>query len=1705
MDRILLPSQTPSKSVKFSNVTNVRLIENNKENQVDGCNTDPKESMKNYVQKALNIAIPLKENNANRLNQQANLNGVAGSKASCEIFTGEVTKEELNVVKKLGKRRNTLFIRDSNSSAVVQAERDSQIRDTAASIITGAVKARAARNRFIKMKSAAVLIQSVYRSHRQRSEFLTKRSAAIKIQSLVRMRIQRKSYLSQLQQIKLEKVRLEQERIEKERLEQERLEQERIEKERLEQERLEQERIENERLEQERIAAEKLEQERIAAEKLAEEERIATEKHEQERLAAEKLEQERIAAEKLEQERIAAEKLAEEERIAAEMLEQERIAAEKMEQERIAAEKLAEEERIAAEKLEQERIAAEKLEEERIAAEKLAEERIAAEKMEQERIAAEKLEQERIAAEKLEQERIAAEKLEQERIAAEKLEQERIAAEKLEQERIAAEHARLEQERIVAEEQRLEREREEMEILAAEERVEQERIAAEKLEQERIAAEELAEKERKEREREEMEILAAEQEKERVLEQEQLAQEREEQERIAAIDQEQQEKIDQLEKLNDNELVIEQLESEPVIVASPAAKPDLRSRINLLKNKVASGAASGKPTISSRLMTPTASSELKQKRTIADALSSSTSSSSMQSSTSTKVVNEPSKISKPTLSSTASSKTLEERRKALAEMREKRIGGATSTTTSTVSSIKPTASSSTSIPTRTPSTLTSSTASSLLKRPISSVSSTTESKSTTSGLKAPRQSAIPRPSIVIGISQDEISSVFWVVQQYRIDYNISELACNTNQRGVSLTCDSGGSIFEITFYDAGVKVDHGQPNATINTLIFPKLKSFYMNQQVISLYDPTLNLLDFIKPSGFPLLQYISHRDHNATAIPQHIFQIQFLQQIYLYSRSLTVLPSYVLHPSNGLGSLNLPDSPIVQLDYIPNQNSPIYYLNIGLGMNDTFVTFNSSIIRQSKTFTLTFQVFSKISLTDIAPTIILSGKGSDFGMIDTGGPLNLLPHDLSIYNLTTYTNSNITQFPNFTIKGTVSGQISYLTLSDNKLSGAVPNEYFHSIFKSVNVGDNIGINFLPNDACGIRTVWADDTSLTDLPDCFKCYWGSSGIYEASDFRGTPIYNSFNPSTYKCPITYTKHYLSYDAATITIVGNNLGWAYQNDFDPRLKVLEYNKKFLYNIDLSNRSPHIVLSNSSNVAIDITWEIESIIILDLSISQYPGGLEISTELNLTLGFNQYLNFMIDGVECYPMLPSFMAPPTGVPGVVHYSITCPNPAKGGLKNVSITDPYSTVYTTYNLVLEWPVVTAASPLAVGGGVITLSGTFSGQENTSISIDGRFCNKTMDSTHFVTCFIQGPLLVGYQLLNVSDSGFYFVSKSIVVVLGDPEDNFEYCKKTYANCTGHGECNQDGKCVCFPGSGWFGIKCDQQLAPGPTVNINNTSPSASIDYKGFKFEFSIVSIQEIDELSNVVKEIPMTSNWTIDKITNVDGLSSVYYTFDKNNLAIPYPSLSVQSVLYITNTTTSTDIGFGGETISLAPNSVKISVNVTGWSYQSSLSTLRVVYRSPLSLEQCTNLPISAIHDKDNMTIQYIRVLSSDVEFFGRFTNIAVSDGRPTYSSVVLLNETIEPNTDKSYVLIGINVPKCMECLVDPDFSALVNVDYKEKTCGKKDSNTWKIITGVVVGGVVLIASTVAAAVFYIKKRKFKKDSKKMQAKLKRHSSVNNN
>ncbi|EGG15936.1 hypothetical protein DFA_09607 [Cavenderia fasciculata] len=345
----------------------------------------------------------------------------------------------------------------------------------------------------------------------------------------------------------------------------------------------------------------------------------------------------------------------------------------------------------------------------------------------------------------------------------------------------------------------------------------------------------------------------------------------------------------------------------------------------------------------------------------------------------------------------------------------------------------------------------------------------------------------------------------------------------------------------------------------------------------------------------------------------------------------------------------------------------------------------------------------------------------------------------------------------------------------------------------------------------------------------------------------------------------------------------------------------------------------------------------------------------------------------------------------------------------------------------------------------------------------------------------------------------------------------QLCIQQTSNCYGHGTCDVYGICQCDKDYNQDD-ECFTKFI-NTTITPNTTDPTVSFDIDGIDFQFEIVSIQELDLNGDVVnnKELLISDyTWIVNASTNnittvVDYQLNTTLANPTGNESSPsfdyFQSVSVLST--ISFSTQPRDIQFGDQLLHINPNSIKLAINITNWQYSSNLATLRVVFRTVIINNQtvqydCNEKEIDPLSYDSLSSLQYLRVIKDDIQFNGRFIDVALSNGRPTYSQTQLISLTQSTsNVNESVALLGINLPQCQSCVLDPDFTPLLidkgtGGNDKCGGGGSAQSTAWRIAVGVVVGGIAAIALATASIIYYKKKKLNRLYDKKVANKLKK-------
>ncbi|GAM28003.1 hypothetical protein SAMD00019534_111790 [Acytostelium subglobosum LB1] len=417
----------------------------------------------------------------------------------------------------------------------------------------------------------------------------------------------------------------------------------------------------------------------------------------------------------------------------------------------------------------------------------------------------------------------------------------------------------------------------------------------------------------------------------------------------------------------------------------------------------------------------------------------------------------------------------------------------------------------------------------------------------------------------------------------------------------------------------------------------------------------------------------------------------------------------------------------------------------------------------------------------------------------------------------------------------------------------------------------------------------------------------------------------------------------------------------------------------------------------------------------------------------------------------------------------------------------------------------------------VRINGRFDTLFNYNATIDGAECTILNITDTFITCLVTSPievtnylkgilwskyqpfnfnpytqvpgqLAVGYANITIINDDHIFTSNSLLeIVTGSPVVD---CGVGIP-CNGNGVCGPDGVCDCYDGFG--GYYCESRLSPGVIILPNNTSPDVVIlTNVSSLFQFNIIAVQELDYNGVMVKEL-LTNDWDYNTTTNTSLIVHEYLQ----------QSGSVAVRVEIIQFLKSYSIDFAGTTNKYSSDQLKLTVSIDGWTYQSILNTLRVVFQHNSNLNEsgdgCVSpqVELGTVSGPGGDSLRYVKIVnaSSGVAYYGHFLPYALSDGRPAISRTMIINSTADST------LLGITLPQCTSCIIDPDFSVLLSVDNSGGVGGRcqvtSKSKTWIIIVAVVGGG-VLLAGTILGIFMLIRKRnKFRQQNAMMDNRLK--------
>ncbi|KAK5583211.1 hypothetical protein RB653_004802 [Dictyostelium firmibasis] len=396
---------------------------------------------------------------------------------------------------------------------------------------------------------------------------------------------------------------------------------------------------------------------------------------------------------------------------------------------------------------------------------------------------------------------------------------------------------------------------------------------------------------------------------------------------------------------------------------------------------------------------------------------------------------------------------------------------------------------------------------------------------------------------------------------------------------------------------------------------------------------------------------------------------------------------------------------------------------------------------------------------------------------------------------------------------------------------------------------------------------------------------------------------------------------------------------------------------------------------------------------------------------------------------------------------------------------------------------ISSITPSTTLGGIASFFGIFGDDHNEiSLTISGKDCPITYIGPNLINC--TAPPGVGKHSVNLTQNNVVYIGNNIYQY----ESLIKACPK---NCTNEnqGKCNTTtGECKCKLGSEGFdcSIKANGNLTtstpPENEVTVDDGGTNISNQDTNFKIYFR--TLKEIGFNGNTIKSFELQDKWKLVSLNVInDDVTNSNYVFTQT-----LPNTNCILKVKIEQVKKDTEFTFAETTFTVSKGLIKFTLSISNYEYSSFLNTLELEMLSEADQSKdksnysndCNikDTEIETSNDELSATsFNYIRISKNNKILGARFINRVLSDGKSTFLSTTIKNET-------NSIIVVLNLPHCTkECLIDPDFSLLVDPQFSE--C-EKTSRKWVIPVSVVVSICGFATLLVLGFYFYKKNTTFK-------------------
>ncbi|EGC40218.1 hypothetical protein DICPUDRAFT_146927 [Dictyostelium purpureum] len=407
-------------------------------------------------------------------------------------------------------------------------------------------------------------------------------------------------------------------------------------------------------------------------------------------------------------------------------------------------------------------------------------------------------------------------------------------------------------------------------------------------------------------------------------------------------------------------------------------------------------------------------------------------------------------------------------------------------------------------------------------------------------------------------------------------------------------------------------------------------------------------------------------------------------------------------------------------------------------------------------------------------------------------------------------------------------------------------------------------------------------------------------------------------------------------------------------------------------------------------------------------------------------------------------------------------------------------------------PVISKHSRISERGGDLLLFGRgFSSDSTAYITFNDGTTSVIKASTFYATTVIFSkvrgttkPYKV-YVKSNNKDSNIFTVVPTIYdydIHLGPVEPQIPTESPIPTNqpqkCSGNpvcggssqGKCIENQGCVCF--SPWIGIDCSSQIViidppaandTSPTTNITLPSKDSKNSTVSYKSLITLVSLREINIFGDIVFNKPFET-WRVSQSDTNTYVYNSKLEIIKNNQT-SYTNVIVTLKWFINETT----ISFANEELLMNPSTMKYTVRISDYPFDSVLNQLELVMSAVI--QSNTTKDICSVRDFSDTTSgdnsNYLKIQVDNHSLYGRFIKRGIIDSTVKSISNVLLDKHMNPisTTNQLQSYIGIRIPNYKEnVILDPDFSVLVDSNAASSKSGSICSNSSKLSNAKIAG-----------------------------------------